>query len=156
MIARLAPDATAEPAESQIATLDQTLSAQWPVPNGARILADAGYHVVVVNLQDDATRDIRPVLWLLWAGVGFVLLIGCVNIANLMVARTSIRTQELATRLALGADRGRVARQLVTEAVLVALIGGLIGTCSSTLSGSPSSPGSSSAGSRWSTSSGRT
>jgi predicted permease len=127
MIARLAPGATVEQAESQIASLDQTLSEQWPIPNGVQVLEDAGYHVVVVNLQEDATRDIRPVLWLLWAGVAFVLLIGCVNIANLMVARTTIRTQELATRLALGADRGRVARQLVTEAVLVALIGGLIG-----------------------------
>ncbi len=127
MIARLAPGATAEQAESQIAAMDRSLIDQWPIPNAAEMLEDAGYHAVVVNLKDDLLRDIKPVFYLLWAGVAFVLLIGCVNIANLMVARSNVRRQELATRLALGADRSRVARQLVTEAVLVAVIGGLLG-----------------------------
>ncbi len=127
MIARLDPGATVEQAQGQIAALDAVLVEQWPIPNAAQILEDAGYHAEVVNLKADAVREARPVFYLLWGGVAFVLLIGCVNIANLMVARASSRRQELATRLALGADRARVARQLVTEAALLALAGGGLG-----------------------------
>ena len=78
----------------------------------------------IVNLQDDLLRDVRPTFIMLWVGVAFVLLIGCLNIANLMLARSNIRLREMATRIAIGADRFRLSRQLLTEAVLVAVIGG--------------------------------
>jgi len=72
-------------------------------------------------------REIRPTFMMLWAGVGFVLLIGCVNIANLMMARSNVRMRELATRFALGAGRGRLAAQMITESLVIAVIGGLLG-----------------------------
>ncbi len=127
MIARLAPGATTQRAMEQIAVLDQGLIEEWPVPNARQLLEDAGYHVRVIDLRDDLLRDIRPAFMMLWAGVAFVLLIGCLNIANLMLARSSIRLRELATRLALGADRVRLGRQLLTEATVIALLGGLFG-----------------------------
>jgi predicted permease len=127
MIARLAPGATIEHAQSQIAALDLTLLDQMPFPNIGQILEDAGYHVEVHNLQADLLRDIRPTFIMLWVGVAFVLLIGCLNIATLMLARSNVRIRELATRMALGCDRVRLTRQLLTEAVLIALLGGVFG-----------------------------
>ncbi len=127
MIARLAPGATIQQAVDQIEVLDQALIEEWPVPNARQLLEDAGYNVRVVNLRDDLLRDIRPTFMMLWGGVAFVLLIGCLNIANLMLARSNIRLRELATRLALGAHRVRLGRQLLTEAILIAVLGGLFG-----------------------------
>ncbi len=127
MIARLAPGAAIEQAESQIAALDLALLDEAPFPNFAQILEDAGYHAEVHNLQADLLRDIRPTFMMLWVGVAFVLLIGCLNIATLMLARSNVRMRELATRMALGCDRMRLTRQLLTEAVLVALLGGVFG-----------------------------
>jgi predicted permease len=127
MIARLRPGATVEQATRQIAALDQRLIDEFPVPNARQILEDAGYHAQVHDLRADLLRDIRPTFIMLWAGVAFVLLIGCLNIANLMLARSNVRMRELATRLALGADRLRLGRQLLTEAVLIAVLGGLFG-----------------------------
>ena len=72
-------------------------------------------------------RSVKPTLYLLWAGALFVLLIGCVNVANLVLVRSRARLKELATRLALGAGRGRVARQLVTEGVLLTLMSAALG-----------------------------
>ena len=72
-------------------------------------------------------RDVRSTLYLLWGGAFFVLLIGAVNIANLALARSGLRLKELATRLALGAARPQVARQLITESVIVTLLGGVAG-----------------------------
>jgi predicted permease len=126
-IARLAPGATIEQASEQISTLDDALIEEWPLPNARQLLEDAGYHVRIINLQDDLLRDIRPTFILLWGGVAFVLLIGCLNIANLMLARSHARMRELATRLAVGADRARLGRQLLTEAVLTAVVGGGLG-----------------------------
>jgi len=127
MIARLAPGATLEQARAQNEALNQALIDEWPVPNGRQLLEDAGYRTVVEPTQDDLVRDARAPLYLLWAGVGFVLLIGCVNVANLMLARAHDRAGEVATRLALGAPRALVARQLLTEAVLLGVLGGLAG-----------------------------
>jgi predicted permease len=127
MIARLRAGATIEQATSQIAALDLALGEEEPFPDSNQILQDAGYHVQVHGLRDDLLRDIRASFILLWIGVAFVLLIGCVNIANLMLARANVRMRELATRIALGADRKRLSCQLITEAVLIALLGGLAG-----------------------------
>ncbi len=127
MIGRLAPGSTVQQATAQIAALNQSLIERWPVQNGRQLLKDAGYKTVVVGLQRDLVRDIRPILYLLWAGVAFVLLIGCVNVANLMLARSQVRVIELATRLALGAERTRLARQILTESVVIGLLGGALG-----------------------------
>jgi predicted permease len=127
MIARLAPGATIEQASSQIAALDLSLLDEVPFPNFGQLLEDAGYHVQVHDLRADLLRDIRPTFMMLWVGVAFVLLIGCLNIANLMLARSNVRLRELATRMALGSGPRRIARQLLTEAVLLAALGGVLG-----------------------------
>lgn len=127
MIARLKPGTTSEQAADQIAALDDALVEEMPFPNARQLLEDAGYHAEVHGLRDDLLRDIRPTFEMLWAGVAFVLLIGCLNIANLMLARSNVRARELATRIAVGADRLRLGRQLLTEAVLFALLGGALG-----------------------------
>jgi putative ABC transport system permease protein len=77
--------------------------------------------------QDTLVREIRATLYLMWGGALFVLLIGCVNVANLVLVRSRARMKELATRLALGAGRWRVGRQLVTESVLLTLVSAGIG-----------------------------
>jgi predicted permease len=127
MIARLGPGATIEQAVRQIEILDAGLIDEFPVPNARQLLEDAGYHAQVHKLKDDLLRDVSPTFIMLWFGVAFVLLIGCLNIANLMLARSNVRMGELATRIALGADRARLSRQLLTEAVLIAGLGGLLG-----------------------------
>lgn len=88
-----------------------------------QVLINAGFHTRVLRLQDDVIRDIKNTWMLLWGGVLFVLLIGAVNIANLVLARSSARTRELATRFALGAGKWRVARQLLREGILILAIG---------------------------------
>jgi predicted permease len=126
MIARLNPGATVEQATSQYEALD--LANMELVPIQLRqIIADTGYHTQVHLLKDDLVREIRPGLWMLWGGVLFVLLIGWVNIANLLLGMANGRIKELSTRYALGAGRSRVARQLLTESILLAVIGGLLG-----------------------------
>ena len=82
----------------------------------------------LVSMQEDAVRDIRPALIALFAGAGFVMLICCVNVANLLLARAADRTKEIAVRSAIGASRGRVLRQLLTEGVLMCAIAGAAGT----------------------------
>ena len=74
-------------------------------PQSKQVILDTGFHTVVEGLQDSLVRDVRPTLRLLWGGALFVLLIGCLNVANLVLARTRARTKELATRLALAPDR---------------------------------------------------
>ncbi len=127
LMARLRPDATVEQASAQIAALNESLIDQWPIQGGRQLLKDAGFRTIVVLTRDDLVRDIKPVLYMLWAGVAFVLLIGCVNIANLMLARSQVRMNEMATKLALGAERLRVARQVLTESVVIGVLGGALG-----------------------------
>ena len=127
MMARLATGATVEQAVAQNDALNQSLIDAFPMPNARQLLEDAGYHSVVLPIQEFLVRDVRPVLYLLWGGVALVLLIGCVNIANLMLARAQTRMAEVATKLALGASRARVARQVLTEAVVMGVAGGTLG-----------------------------
>lgn len=129
MIGRLKPGATLQQAQAQLNALNAANLERFP--EFKNILINAGFRTKIFRLQDEVVRDIKGVLYLLWGGVLFVLLIGAVNIANLMLARSSVRTKELATRFALGAGRWRVARQLTTESVLLtscsAVIGMLLG-----------------------------
>jgi predicted permease len=124
-VARLKPGATVAQARQQIDALNARNLDRFP--NFKQILINAGFHTVVVPLQDHLVRDIRSTLYLLWGGVVFVLLVGGVNVTNLMLVRSSARMKELATRHALGAGLGRIAGQLLTETVLLALGGAVLG-----------------------------
>ncbi|HTI37647.1 MAG TPA: ABC transporter permease, partial [Vicinamibacterales bacterium] len=124
-LARLKPGATIEQARQQIDALNARNLDRFPALK--QILINAGFHTVVVPLQSYLVRELRGTLYLLWGGVAFVLLIGIVNITNLMLVRSTARMKELATRHALGAGLGRIARQLLTETVLLTAAGGLGG-----------------------------
>ncbi len=97
------------------------------LPAIKQILIDAGFRTFVLPLQEYMVRDVRGTLYLLWGGSLFVLLIGGVNIANLALVRASGRMKELATRYALGASLGQLARQAVAEALVVGVAGGALG-----------------------------
>ena len=124
-VARLQDGATIEQARQQIAALNARNLDRFPKLK--EILVNAGFHTVVVPLHEYLVRDIRATLYLLWAGVTFVLLIGVVNVVNLILVRSTARLKELATRHALGASLGRIARQLLTESVILTAFAGLAG-----------------------------
>jgi predicted permease len=125
MVGRLADGAGVGLVQQQVDALNARNDERFP--QFKQLLADAGFHTVVVNLQDDLVRDIRSVLYLLWGGVLFVLLIGCVNLANLVMVRSSARAREMATRHAIGADLGRLTRQVLTETTVLSVAGGALG-----------------------------
>jgi len=116
-IARLKPGATIKQAQDEIDALNRANLDRFP--QYKQLLINARFHTTVEPLQATLVRTVKPTLYLLWGGALFVLLIGCVNVANLVLVRSRARMKELATRLALGAGRMRVARQLVTEGVLL-------------------------------------
>ncbi len=124
-VGRLKPGATLEQARAQLAAIDRANFER--LTQFRQLLKDAGFHVEAVPLQADLVRNVRAMLYLLWGGALFVLLIGAVNVANLALVRSRVRLRELATRAALGAGRLRLARQLVTEALMVAGFGGGLG-----------------------------
>jgi predicted permease len=124
-VGRLAPGASINQVQQQLDALQAANDERFP--NLKQILKDAGYRTVSVGFQDDLVRDLRPVLYLLWGGVLVVLLIGCVNIANLVMVRASGRAREMATRHAIGATMGRLSAQLLSETVLLAVAGGALG-----------------------------
>lgn len=127
MMAKLAPGVSVERARAENDALNASFLAEWPVPNGPQLLKDVGYSMKIVPAHEDMVRDVRSTLYLLWGGVAFVLLIGCVNIANLILARSQVRVRETATRLALGAPRRRLATEVLTHALTVAVAGGVLG-----------------------------
>ena len=124
-VARLKPTASVEQARQQIDALNARNLDRFPQLK--QILINAGFHTVVVPLHAHLVQDIRNTLYLLWGGVVFVLLIGGVNVTNLMLVRSSARMKELAMRHALGAGLGRIAAQILTESVVLTLFGGAIG-----------------------------
>jgi predicted permease len=124
-LARLKPGRTIEQARQQIDALNTRNLDIFPALK--QILINAGFHTVVLPFQAYLVQDVKNTLYLLWGGVVFVLLVGAVNVTNLMLVRSSARMKELATRHALGAGLRRIARQLLTEAALLALAGGAIG-----------------------------
>jgi predicted permease len=124
MIARLKAGATLTQAQSQIDAQNATLEADDPQ---AKMMADAGFRSVVVPLHADHVAAIRPTLLLLQAGVFLLLLIGVVNLADLLLIRSSGRVKELAVRQALGASRRYVVSEVVVETTLLTLAGGVLG-----------------------------
>ena len=127
MWARLQPGVTIERARADNDALNAALIAEWTLPNAAQLLKDAGYRTLIEPAAQDLVRDVRTTLYLLWGGALFVLLIGCVNIAGLILARGQARLREMATRLAIGAPRRRLLRELLTHALVLALLGGTLG-----------------------------
>src|SRR5437870_4836031 len=121
-IARLRPGATIQQAQAQVDAMNAANLERFP--KFKPFLINAGFHTQVRWLQDVLVRDVKSMLYLLWAGAAFVLLIGGVNIANLALARANVRRKEIATKLALGGSRLQVARSLLVESVLLSLAGG--------------------------------
>ena len=119
-IARLRPGITLTQAQAQIAALGSQLAAAHPDSNLHRSF-------LLQPLREQLVSPVRQTLWFLMASVVCVLLIACVNVANLFVARTTEKSREIAARIALGATRWRIVRQLLTESALIALAGGLGG-----------------------------
>jgi predicted permease len=121
-IGRLKPGLTVTQAQSQLDAYVAQLARQYP----AAYPAAARWTVRLVSVKEDLVGPQRTELFILFGAVGFVLLIACVNIANLLLARSSGRRREIAIRLAMGASRARLARQLLTESTLLAVISGVV------------------------------
>jgi predicted permease len=125
MIGMLKPGKTQAHAQEQVNAINARNDQRFP--HFTKLLKDAGFYTAVGMLQVELVEDIKPTLFLLWGGVGFVLLIGCLNIANLVLVRSSGRSREMATRHAVGADIRRLGRQILTETTLLSAAGGALG-----------------------------
>ena len=119
-IARLRPDATLPISQSDLSAIADRLAREMPREN-------TGHGVVVTPLREEMVGEFRRASWVMVAAVGFVLLIGCANVANLLLARGANRQREIAIRTALGASRARVVQQLMIESLVLAVLSGSAG-----------------------------
>ena len=128
-IARLKPGVTAQQANADVGRMLPIWLAAWPVPPGLdkKLFENARIAPALRPLKQDVVGNIADVLWVLMGTIGVVLLIACANVANLVLVRMEGRQQELATRAALGAGRGRIARELIQESALLGVMGGVLG-----------------------------
>jgi predicted permease len=124
-LGRLKPGATREQAQAQVDAVNAANNERFP--QFKELLDNAGFRTIADSYADRLVKDVKPTLYLLWGGACFVLLIGCVNVANLVLVRTRARLKELATRLALGAGPLQVARQLVVENLMLAFVAAAAG-----------------------------
>jgi putative ABC transport system permease protein len=129
MLGRMKPDTTPERVEAELASLlsDSSLIPAGVVAQAGTFSSSARTFARTAGLQEYGTESVRTLLLILVGAVTFVLLIACVNVANLQLARLTARRGELSVRMALGAGRGRIVRQLVTEALVLSTLGALFG-----------------------------
>ena len=120
VVGRMKPGVSLEQARADLKTLAARLEKQFPNEN-------AGVVFHASSMHEDIVKDVRPALWILFGAVAVVLLIGCANVANLLLARATARHKEISIRAALGATRGRITMQLLVESIVLSVLAGAVG-----------------------------